>query len=229
MATQYLIDGQFRVPTTSTTRTRSELIDRLPIQDQFQFRDQAVRQTNTGLRNTIDRVTATNPTPSTGGGGSGLSRAVSRAAAPALENSPALSAFQMDEINAALDAINARFGFEGQALGNERGGIERAFERLRAELAETQDQAQSELSSRAGGSGRIFSGFFLNDQARLADDFADQEERALAERNARLAPILQALGSLDARQEAARALEARTIAREMVGTQEAIAAALGLV
>jgi hypothetical protein len=135
----------------------------------------------------------------------------------------------MDEINAALAAISARYDYEGQGLRNQQGALERAFELLRSNLDEDRDRALFESKARSGGSGRIRSGLFLQDQARISDEFADQLVRARAAKTAQVAPIIQALGSLEARRDAERAASARTIAREMVGSKEAIAAALELV
>lgn len=165
-----------------------------------------------------------------GGGGGGGAGGGGSTASPAPAPPPkTLDRFQLDEIEAALSAISARYDYERQGLSNQQSAIGRAFELLMDQMDEDEKRALFENKARSGGSGRIRSGLFLKDQARIDDAFADQAVRARAERDSKLSPIQQALGSLAARRDAERAAEARAIAREMLGTQEAIAQALELV
>lgn len=162
-----------------------------------------------------------------GGGGGGGGGAAGGAAQPAPRKF--LEDFELEEIESALAAINAQFGREGTGLENQKNAISRAFTLLSDQFGE-QETRQLDLSKeRAAGGGRIRSGLFLNEQADIADEFADRLTRARAEKDAQLSPIQQALATLEARREEAREQRARQIAQQRLGTREAIAQALGLV
>lgn len=163
------------------------------------------------------------------GGGSGSSGTGSGSATGAAPKKKKLSKFELSEIQAVLDAIGARYDYEGQALRGQKQSLIGAFRLLKQQQEKEEAQALHESEQRAAGSGRIRSGLFLKDQSRIADAFADQLVRARAERDSQLSPLQQALGSLKAREEAEAAAKAREIALEQLGTQEALAQALALV
>lgn len=161
------------------------------------------------------------------GGGGGGGGAV--AGTPAVERRKFLEDFELEEIESALAAINAKFGREETGLENQQNAIARAFTLLSDQFGE-QETRQLDLSKeRAAGGGRIRSGLFLNEQADIADEFADRLTRARAEKSAQLSPIEQALATLEARREEAREQRARQIAQQRLGTREAMAQAIGLV
>lgn len=159
-----------------------------------------------------------------GGGGGGGGAGVTAPVAPTK-----LNKFQLSEIEAVLDAIGARYDYEGQALHGQKESLLGAFKLLMQEQEKQKAQTLHESKAKSSGSGRIRSGLFLKDQSRIADAFADQLIRAQAERDAQLSPLQQALGSLQAREDAEKAAKAREIALEQLGTQEALAQALALV
>lgn len=217
-------------------RPSSALLDLMPVEDQIKQRGTAVRYKRPGVKTRIDAPARRRGAPQLrggalgrgGGSGGGGGGSAAGGGAPAAPADP-LSAFQMDEINAALQAITDRYEYQRTGLTNQVNGIERAFNLLRDQMSEEEKRDLFNNKAVAGGSGRINSGFFLQDQTRIADTYADQLVRARAEKNANLSPLQQSLGSIDARRDAERAAEARRIAREMVGSKEAIAAALELV
>lgn len=217
-------------------RPSSALLDLMPVEDQIKQRGTAVRYKRPGVKTRIDAPAGSRRSApqlrggalGRGGGSGGGGGGSAAGGAPAAPADP-LSAFQMDEINAALQAITDRYEYQRTGLTNQVSGIERAFTLLRDQMSEEEEQDLFNSKAVAGGSGRINSGFFLQDQTRIADTYADQLVRARAEKNASLSPIQQSLGSINARRDAERAAEARRIAREMVGSKEAIAAALELV
>lgn len=171
------------------------------------------------------RTTSNDDDRDSGGGGGG------GGSAPLEEGGSAVprSFFDLEEIRAALDAITARFELERGQLTSRREALGRAMQLLMGRLDKERDRTLLDNKARNSGSGRIRSGLFLKDQARIADTFADQVARARGEQDAQLSPIQEALRTLNARREAEREVEARRIAREQLATQAEIARALELV
>jgi hypothetical protein len=147
---------------------------------------------------------------------------------PAVAKEPR-SFFDLEEIRAALAAITARFELERGGLKGTRSGLQRAFELLSGRIGKDRSRTLRESKAASSGSGRIRSGLFLRDQAEINDEFADTLIRARAASDVQITPIEQLLGSLNARRDAERAKEARSIGREQMATREEIARALELV
>jgi hypothetical protein len=69
---------------------------------------------------------------------------------------------------------------------------------------------------------------YLQQVGDVSEEFGQQRSAARAEKQSRLQQIRAALAHSDTAEAAARAAEARRLAREQVGTKEAIAKALKL-
>lgn len=156
-----------------------------------------------------------------GGGGGGSST-------PAPPTNP-LAGLDLDEIRAALDAISGMFELQRGNLSVEQENALNAFNMLKERINLAQTAAVDQARSSAAGRGLLRSGLYLNTVADIGEEAADQLTQATAERAARQRAIQQQIAGLTAQEKAERMARARQLAREQVGTKEAIAAALELV
>lgn len=186
----------------------------------------------------IDTATTISPQPSGpggsgGSGGSGGRRGGGSATPPAAKTPRAVPPpprqLDMGEITAALDAISAMFDLQTGELSAEMQAARQAFDFLKQGLLGAQERAIEQTRNVAAGRGILRSGLFLNETGRLQEKAAGQINQAAAARAARERAIQQRISGLSAAEAAQRAQEARRIAKEQVGTKEAIARALELV
>lgn len=148
---------------------------------------------------------------------------------PTVESRKFLDDFELDEISAALAAISGQYGMQRTGLVGQQSALRRAYEMFQGRLGTERDIALERSQEMAGGSGRLRSGGFLRGQTDIASGFAQQLVDALRNRDAELSTTQQALGGSETQENLARAARAREIAREMLGSEEAIAEALKLV
>jgi hypothetical protein len=139
------------------------------------------------------------------------------------------SSLDIEEIKSALAAITARTNLTRGSLEDERGSVNRAFGFLRERLGKQRGDELRGFKSEASGRGILRSGLFLRGSGRISENYAKAESEAVADRDARLRGIASSLSQLTAVEKAERAAEARRLAKEQVGTKEAIAKALQLV
>ena len=135
----------------------------------------------------------------------------------------------LDEITAALEAISAMFNLQEGELTAEQQAARQAFDFLKQGLLGAERRAIDQTTNQAAGRGILRSGLYLTETGRIKEDVAGQINQARAEKLARERAIQQRLAGLDTAEAAQRAQEARRIAKEQVGTKEAIARALELV
>jgi hypothetical protein len=139
------------------------------------------------------------------------------------------AALDLDAIRSALAAISAQFNFQEGTLTAEQEAAKRAFGFLSEQFGEQRQEGLTAVKGDAAGRGLLRSGLFLRASGDVSERFSKAKSQAQAERDSRLRGIATNLANLKAQEEAQRAQEARRIATEQVGTQEAIAAALKLV
>lgn len=158
------------------------------------------------------------------GGGSGGGGGGSTTPAPTKT-----AALDLDAIRSALAAISASFNFQEGSLTAEQEAAKRAFGFLSEQFADQRAEGLTRVKGEAAGRGLLRSGLFLKESGNVSEQFSKAEAQAQAERDSRLRGIAANLANLKAQEEATKANEARRLAKEQVGTQEAIAAALKLV
>lgn len=162
---------------------------------------------------------------STGGGGGGGGGTPGRVAPATPAPTPELD---VEEITAALDAISAMFNFQKGELTTEQEAALRGFDFLKTRLLQNRERAEEATTDQAAGRGLLRSGLYLREVGRLGSETASNIAQARAEKNAKVQAISRAVGNLEAQEEAERVAQARSLAREQVGTKEAIAQALKL-
>lgn len=162
----------------------------------------------------------------------------SSSSAPKASSKPAASApaaparsgsLDLDAIRSALAAIAAQFDFQEGSLTAEQEAAKRAYGFLTEQFADQRSEALDRTRGEAAGRGLLRSGLFLRESGDVSERFAKSQSQAQAERDARLAAIANNIASLKAQEEAQKAETARNLAKEQVGTAEAIAQALQLV
>ena len=174
--------------------------------------------------------TSTPTRATTSGLSSGAASAVGAAPSPSADPRPGGGrALNLDEINAALEAISAMFAAQEGELTAEQQAARQAFQFLRDSIFRSRDLALEQQLGDFAGRGIARSGIALEQQARLAEQASTQVSHAQAQKAARERAIERQIATLEATEERQRAEEARRLANEQVGTQEAIARALQLV
>jgi hypothetical protein len=170
----------------------------------------------------------TQATNSTAGGGSGGGGG-GGGPAPAAVATPPPPVLDLGAIRDALAAISANFRFKEGELTSEQEAIQRALGYLMEQFSEGREAAMTGLQSEAAGRGLLRSGLFLREAGDTEEQFARETSRAHADAGGRMAGIERNLANMKAQEQAQRANEARRLAQQQVGTQEAISRALQLV
>lgn len=155
-----------------------------------------------------------------GGGGGGGSTTPSTPAPK-----PQLDTTVLEKI---LAGIEAKYGVDRESLLAQEGQAGDLFRFVLANLQAARSEA--ERSSREEGirRGILRSGIMAKRQAEIANQFAQQEAQAVAERDQKLAQIALALQALDAQLQNAKTNAAIDWASGTLDTEEALAKALEL-
>jgi hypothetical protein len=180
-------------------------------------------------RSTPAPTKQTTSTASTSGGGAGAGGGGRGGPAPAAVATPPPPVLDLGAIRDALAAISANFRFKEGEMTAEQEAIQRALGYLTEQFAEGREAALTGLQSEAAGRGLLRSGLFLRAAGDTEEQFAREISRAQGDAGGRMAGIERNLANIKAQEQAQRANEARRLAQQQVGTQEAISRALQLV
>lgn len=144
----------------------------------------------------------TTPTPSGGGGGGSTVTQPPPAITPAPPTTtvdiPSLDvgSLRADELQAAIDAIEARFGLTEAQLLADQSTIGSAWRMLKIQLAKALQAEQRDVRSSFAQRGGLRSGLRLRAEQEAAAKFFELRSRRKAERDAALASAQTALDAL---------------------------------
>ena len=170
----------------------------------------------------VPPTTPTGPPADPAGGGSTDLGDVAGTTGPtgAETGSTAIEDLTEEQIGAALAAIEAQYGMTREQLLADRSMAGLAYQRLTQELARAREVAQAGVEQDALRRGLFDSGIAAQQQASLAQQFAEQRAAAAQERQARIDAINASLAQLGAQKQAEQAAEEARIRREALERQQ---------
>jgi len=155
----------------------------------------------------VNPTVTTNPftgqgTPTPTGGGGGTATALPPATVPPsvtpTVNIPALDvgSLRSDELQAAIDAIEARFGMTEAQLNADQTAVGSAWRMLKIQLAKALQAEQQDIRSSFAQRGGLRSGLRLKAENEAAAKFFELRSRRQAEKDAAMAQLQSALDAL---------------------------------
>ena len=139
------------------------------------------------------------------------------------------NAVDLDALEQMLAAIEAQYGLNREQLLAGEGEASDLYRFVVANLASARQQAVQGVKEGGIRRGILRSGITAENQARVQNQFAQQEQDAIAQRDRRLADISLALQQLDADLNREKTNTAVQYAETNLGTDEDLARALQLV
>jgi hypothetical protein len=147
-------------------------------------------------------------------------------AAP-VEETPA--AINTDALKEILAGIEAQFGLSREQLLSGEGEASNLYRFILANMAAAETQAQQGVENQAVGRGILRSGIAAQNQARVANTFAQQKAQAASQKDQQLAQIALALQQLELELGQERTGAVTEFGQDTLATDEQLADLLELV
>lgn len=180
------------------------------------------------LSQSAGSTTATPPPATAGGLGQRVTDDSNLGRTTEQPGSPQIEGLNAAEIEAALSALEAKYGLTREQLLADQTEIGATYRFLAANLQKARSQALQGVDQDALARGVLRSGIAVQNRAEVSNDFAQREAQAEQEKAQRLRAINNALSSLGSNLASDKAATAQGIGQEQLASQERLAAILRL-